>query len=313
MKQEKYKAPKLTKNDFEKIFPNEDACLHKIFTLKYKNTHTCEKCNKSFKYHKLNNQKLYSCQWCGHNIAPMANTIFHKSPTPLKDWFYAIHLFLNGKKGISAMQLQREIAVTYKTAWRMLHKIREAMSDDDDDISGGLKGIVECDEVYIGGKAENKHMSKRIVAKGIYEKMVIFGMVERGGSVKALKVNDAKANTLISEINKTIQEGSIVMTDDHKSYHAISNRYNHRRVNHSKNEYVKDGFTNTREEGYETFKIHTNTIEGFWATLKRGVNGIYHHISNKYAQSYINEFAFRYNNRENSNVFDLVLEKSVLM
>ena len=82
---EKYKAPKLTKNDFERIFPNEDACLHKIFTLKYKNTHTCEKCNKSFKYHKLNNQKLYSCQWCGHNIAPMANTIFHKSPTPLKD------------------------------------------------------------------------------------------------------------------------------------------------------------------------------------------------------------------------------------
>jgi transposase-like protein len=300
--------------EFNKKFPTEEACIQYFIKIRYKDGIKCNHCgSQKYVYRATHNKKCFVCHACKNGFSIFSGTIFEKSDTDLRKWMYAIHLFLNAKKGISAMQLQRVIAVTYKTAWRMLHKIREAMSDDDDDISGGLKGIVECDEVYIGGKAENKHMSKRIVAKGIYEKMVIFGMVERGGSVKALKVNDAKANTLISEINKTIQEGSIVMTDDHKSYHAISNRYNHRRVNHSKSEYVKDGFINTREEGYKTFKIHTNTIEGFWATLKRGVNGIYHHISNKYAQSYINEFAFRYNNRENSNVFDLVLEKSVLM
>ncbi len=210
--------------------------------------------------------------------------------------------------------LQREISVTYKTAWRMLQKIREAMKNEDDDNDKGmLSGLVEVDECYIGGSAENKHMLERIKARGIFEKMIVLGMVQRDGGVKAVKIDNTKSKTLIAEINKNIKEGSIVITDEHKGYYSMGNNYNHQCVNHSQGEYVKEHSFESREKGYTKFKVHTNTIEGFWATLKRGINGIYHHISNKYANNYIAEFCFRYNNRDNKDIFDLVLQRSIMI
>jgi transposase-like protein len=300
--------------EFNKKFPTEQACVEYFIKTRYKDGIKCNHCgSQKYVYRATHNKKCFVCHACKNGFSIFAGTIFEKSSTDLRKWMYAIHLFLNGKKGISALQLKREIGVTYKTAWRMLKKIREAMGNDDDDMSG-LKGIVECDEVYLGGRAENKHMNARIKAKGIFEKMCVFGMIERGGDVKALRVNDAKANTLISEINKSIQQGSIVMTDEHKGYNSISGfKYNHRTVNHSVSEYVKDGFVNTREGGFKKFKVHTNTIEGFWATLKRGIKGNFHHISKKYLQDYVNEFAYRYNNRENNNLFEGLLNRMVLV
>ena len=156
-------------------------------------------------------------------------------------------------------------------------------------------------------------MNDRIKAKGICEKMIILGMIEREGNIKVIKIDDTKAKTLINEINKNIKDGSVVITDEHRGYHSMSSSYNHHRVNHSQGKYVKEHSFESREKGYTKFKVHTNAIEGFCATLKRGVFGIYHHISNKYAENYISEFCFRYNNRNNVNVFDLVLSKSILV
>ncbi len=302
--------------EFLKKFPTELACIQNYIKIRYGNKVKCNHCkSENSVYHIEKHPKNFICHNCNNTFSIFKDTIFEKSCTDLRKWMYAIHLFLNGKKGISALQLKREIVVTYKTAWRILQKIREAMKNEDDNDSNGglLSGFVEVDECYIGGKAENKHMHERIKAKGIFEKMIILGMVERNGSIKAMKIDDTKAKTLINEINKNIKDGSVVITDEHRGYHSMSREYNHHRVNHSQGQYSREHTQETREEGLKKFKVHTNTIEGFWATLKRGVFGIYHHISNKYAENYISEFCFRYNNRNNVNVFDLVLRKSILV
>jgi transposase-like protein len=267
--------------EFLKKFPTELACTQHYIKIRYGNKVKCNHCKcENSVYHIEKHPKNFICHNCNNTFSVFKDTIFEKSCTDLRKWMYAIHLFLNGKKGISALQLKKEIGVTYKTAWRMLQKIREAMGNDDNDSEGGF---VEVDECYIGGKAENKHMYERI-----------------------------KAKTLINEINKNIKEGSIVITDEHKGYHSVSSDYQHCKVNHSQDEYSREESFENREKGYTKFKVHTNTIESFWATLKRGIYGISHYISNKYNENYIAEFCFRYNNRMNENVFDLVLSKSIL-
>lgn len=182
----------------------------------------------------------------------------------------------------------------------MLQRIREVM--DDSGSNGKFTGTCEIDETHVGGKAQNMHMSKRIKANGVFEKSVVMGIVNRDTKqVKGIKVDDATSYSLINQINSNINTDSIVITDEHKSYHSMSNEYNHKTVNHSKGEYVKDSSTNKRGEERKAFKVHTNSIEGFWSQLKRGINGIYHWASKKHIQKYVNEFAYRYNNKEFSD------------
>ena len=296
--------------EFLKKFPTELACIKHFIEVRYKGNIECHHCKSKQVYHRDDFPKMFQCASCGNSFSIFKNTIFEHSPTDLRKWFYAIHLFLNGKKGISALQLKREISVTYKCAWRMLHKIREAMSDNNDNNQDGmLKGFVEMDECYIGGKHENMHASKKQKAKA---KAVVFGMVERDGRVKAFHVKSSKTYDLQPSIYANVQEGSVVLTDESKSYHVLHWNYKHHAVNHSKKEYVKSKKVKFNNEKAELLKIHTNTIEGFWGTLKRGVYGIYHHVSEKYLQNYVNEFCFRYNNRKNAGMFDLVLEGAIL-
>lgn len=297
MKQEKYKAPRLTKRDFEALFPNEEACLHKIFTLRYKNATVCEKCHKSFKYHKLNKQKLYSCQWCGHNIAPTSNTIFHKSSTPLKDWFYAIYLFSVSKNGVSAKELERQLGVTYKCAYRIGQRIR-SLFDGDIDI---LKSIVEVDETYYGGKETNKHKSKRTQntqGRSTKTKTPIVGAVERNGDVIAKVVENTESKVVVDFINENIEKGSEINTDEYRPYNKISRHgYIHKVIDHSKKMYCVDG-------------VSTNAMEGFWSQLKRSIHGTYHSLSAKHLQNYVNEFVFRYNHRRsNQHIFISLIEQ----
>jgi len=287
--------------EYKKKFPSQNKIVEHFIKIRYGDDFKCRHCGSEDIY-PTHDRKKMQCPACKNTFSIFKDTIFENSSTDLKKWFYAIHLFLNGKKGISALQLQREIGTTYKTAWRMLHQIRKAMGnkkkdDDDDDF---MTGIIEIDETYLGGKAENKHMSKRIAAKGIFEKSVILGMLSRNKEVRAFKIDNAKTNTIYPYILENVAENSQIITDEHKAYYWLQARYRHQSVNHSKGEYKKgDNF-------------HTNSLEGFWATMKRGIYGIYHHISSKYTQNYVNEFCFRYNNRGNKGMFDLVLKQAIL-
>lgn len=291
---------------FLKKFPTEQAIVDYYIKTRYsKELPHCNHCG-SIKVYSYSNEKMmkfFRCAECNRDFSIFKGTIFENSCTDLRKWFYAIHLFLNGKKGISALQLQREIGTTYKTAWRMLRQIRLAMGnkkkkdDDDDDF---MNTVIEMDETYIGGKAENKHMSERVAAKGIFEKSVVFGMLERDKEVRAFVVDDAKRDTLMAKIYENVKMGSEIITDEHKAYYWLYSQFKHQVVNHSRGEYKKGA------------DAHTNSIEGFWSTLKRGVYGIYHHVSKKHLQLYVNEFAFRYNNRNNEFIFDKLVGATIL-
>ena len=204
----------------------------------------------------------------------------------------AIYLITNHKKGISSVQLSKDIGVTQKSAWFMLHRLRHANKTN----SFEFQGTVEADECYIGGNESNKHTKDKFKS----EKSVVFGIVERESKqAKSFVVESAKYHDLAQHIIKNVEMGSTLITDEHSSYRTLKTYYKHKTICHSAKEYVsKDD-------------IHTNSIESFWSTLKRGIYGIYHHVSKKHLQNYVNEFCFRYNNRENTMSFDLVLENSI--
>ena len=267
-----------TIKQFNNDFPSEAVCLDTIFQNRYGDLTTCPKCGVTdTKFYRVKQRKCYACMHCGHQLHPTAGTIFHKSDTPLKSWFFAIFLFSNSKNGVSAKELERHLGVTYKTAWRMAKQIRLLMAED----SGTLSGTVEADETYIGGRATGE--GRQGPRSG--GKQIVFGMTERKGKASAKVVPDTKLKTLMNLVETTVERGSELMTDDsHSLWVADKAGYRHNVIVHSKKEYVQGN-------------VHTNTIEGFWSQLKRSIDGTYHAVSPKYLQHYVNEFAFRYNYR----------------
>ncbi|MDE1970781.1 MAG: IS1595 family transposase [Patescibacteria group bacterium] len=249
-----------TINNFKKEFPDEKACLDYIFAKKYPNAK---------QYYFVKGRKCYANPQ-GQQLHPLVGTIFEKSSTPLTLWFYAIFLFASSKNGVSAKELQRQLGVTYKTAWRIAHQVRALMAQDGDKLSG----IVEVDETYIGGYRKG--------GKGGKDKTPVFGMVSRGGAVKTKTLSARETHLILKEIKKNIATGSAIVSDKFGVYKKTTKLgFTHSSVNHWKKEYARGA-------------THTNTIEGFWSQLKRSLSGTYHSVSRKYLQSYVNEFSFRY-------------------
>jgi len=296
---------------FEK-FPTELSVIEYFIGVRYPDGVTCPHCGavKYKIYREPKYPKIFNCKNCFNTFSIFKDTIFEKSDTDLRKWFYAIHLMLNSKKGISGYQLQREIKVTYKTAWRMLKKIREAMSNEDLEL---FREISEIDETYVGGKPrkqskkddDNDKPQGGLRGRGT-NKTPVIGIVNRALNKVVAKVatmneegKKLSGKQLIAFIKETVEAESTIYSDEFTGYSQVSkNGYNHERVDHSKE--------------YAVGSIHTNSIESFWSVLKRGIIGIYHHVSTKYLQLYVNEFAFRWNNRESKDMFGLVAKQSII-
>lgn len=282
---------------FMRDFPDDATCLEWLWTSRHApdGTHAeCPKCacERAFeRYETAQQRQSWTCTACGHHLHPTAGTIFHKSSTSLQLWFYAMYLMTSTRCGISAKQLERELGVTYKTAWRMAHLIRnELMTQDDTPMSGP----VEADETYIGGKRRGRR------GRGALGKTPVLGVVQRGGRVMATTVPNVKRSTLMPKVIERVLPESVIFTDELSSYTGLDKSgYYHRRIAHSAGVYVSGD-------------IHTNTIEGFWSLVKRGISGVYHSVSAKHLQSYLDEYAWRYNHRhEDQSLFELLLLRTV--
>ena len=279
----------LTVTDFFRQFPTDDACLEHLWNVRFGDEVECGKCGKVGKFYRLRKEPAYSCPRCGDHIHPMVGTPFAKSRTPLQKWFYAMYLFTTTRHGVAAKELQRQLGVTYKTAWRMGHEIRKFMAKADGETP--LGGIIEVDETYIGGKRSG---GKR--GRGAPNKTVVFGMLERDGDVMANVVPNVQKKTLQPIIKENVENGSRVNSDELKSYSGLSKAgFEHETVNHGAGEYV-DG------------DCHVNGIEGFWARLKLSIRGTHVHVSRKHLQTYVKEFEYRYNMRKRpERMFDRLL------
>lgn len=281
-------SQKLTVSQFFARFPDDDKCLEHVMNVRYGLRHVCQACGVEATFHKLKDRKAYSCAQCGDHVYPCAGTIFQDSRTSLQSWFYAIYLFVVTRHGVSGKELQRGLGVTYKTAWRMGQQIRKLMESTD--TFEALKGHVEIDESFIGGKTPGRP------GRTPGAKTIVLAMIERGGRTVAGVIPDAKTKTIKPIILETIEPGATISTDELMSYGLLKKHgYEHGTVTHSHKQYV-DG------------KHHVNSVESFWRLFKASVRGTHIHVSPKYMDRYLNEFTFRANHREKQNaMFDLLI------
>jgi transposase-like protein len=295
VKQHIKKELRYSMRDFNNEFPNDSACLDYIAAQRLpEGIGMCPACKVERKHHRVGNRTAYACDHCGHHFYPLTGTIFEKSSTPLKTWFYAMYLMGSTRCGISAKQVQRETGVTYKTAWRMFNQIRTLLSDGDLQLEGST---VEVDETYMGGRRKG---NRGRPMTGDKKKVPVVGIVQRNGRVIAKHVKNVTAKTLVGLIRKHVVPGSVVYTDEYNAYNTVAKgkRYIHKRIKHSSGIYVRGD-------------IHTNTVEGLWSLIKRGIGGVYHSVSPDNLQSYLDEYCFRYNRRHEGNLqFKAILERA---
>lgn len=282
-----------------KQFPTQEGCVKHLEQKRWGDKPVCVYCG-SINTNPLVKELRHHCNGCRKSFSVTVGTIFHKTHAPLQKWFLLISLMQNAKKGLSACQAARDIEMNRPTVWSMMHRIRKAMKDD----SSLLSGIVEMDETYVGGKPRKQNKKDDDIKtppspRGrATKKTPVVGMVERGGNVKAKSTSkfELKFLDFLKFIRKNVDVAeTLLVTDEYKAYKNMNNVMPHYSINHSKE--------------YAQGDIHTNSIESFWAILKRGIMGQFHWISKKYLDQYIDEFCYRYNarNMENSTMFGMTL------
>ena len=276
----KTKVPTL--RQFQDRFPTEESCLDHLMRTRFGERHDCAKCGKSAKFYRVAKRRSYACEWCGAQVYPTASTPFDRTRTSLRDWFFVMFQFCASRNGVAAKEVERQLGMTYKTAWRMCHEIRKYMAVvDGDGPLGGFTKQVEVDETYIGGKVDARD------GHALSNKTVVMGMLERGGNVMTAIVPDRKMNTLVPMVKANVKPHTTVHTDDWVAYGTIgAHGFYHQRVNHLAGEYVSPtGAT-------------VNAIEGFWAQIKRSIHGTHIHVSRKHLAKYLGEFEYRWNMRQ---------------
>ena len=280
------KFSKYTIKEFRKDFNSDTVCLKFIFKQFYGHLPDFDK------YYQITGRKEFVHSITGQHISPLANTIFHKSSTPLTTWFEIIYKFANSRNGVSAMEIMRDFGMTYKCAWRIAKQVR-TLFDDNSASVGGTGSKVEIDEMYVGGIEGNKHSSKRTGNKATQGKTAVLGAIERKTETTKSKVitrvvDDTTNSSVAPFIRGKVELGSTVYTDEYKGYKNLKYQgYEHATINHSQGEYVSGD-------------VSTNGIESFWSLVKNGIRGTYKMVSPKYLQQYVNEFAFRYNHNHSS-------------
>ena len=289
--------------EFMQEFPDDAACLEHLWRSRYSEDgeHAdCPKCERERvfkKYATKQGRQSWTCTGCGHHIHPTAGTIFAKSSTSLHLWYYAMYLMASTRCGISAKQLERELGVSYKTAWRMFNRIRnELMADEEGE---ALFGDVEVDETSWGGRPRSKHKTRAEAAAFREAKPTILGMVERGGRIRCRVIPSRRGPALSKEVTANVNPAAMIFTDDWPAYKLLRGQFlDHRIINHSTGEYVQGD-------------VHTNTIEGFFGNMKTGMRGTYKKVSRKWLQSYLDEYAYRYSHRNDTRaMFSGLLDKA---
>jgi transposase-like protein len=276
-------------SEFMRDFPDDATCLELIWRRRYSpdGTHAlCPKCDqeRTFKKYPLKNRKTaWTCTTCSHHVHPLVGTIYEKSSTSLQLWFYAMYLMSSTRCGISAKQLERELGVTYKTAWRMFHLIRTQLMGQE--TTEPLEGIVETDETFVGGKPRKHQRGTKAEARSLWweSKTIVWGAVERDGKVRAEIIPFSGAGDIRPRVLDNVKADATLYSDGFNVYRTMG--YNHAWVDHQAEEYVRG-------------PVHTQTIEGFWSIMKGGLNGVYRGaVSKRFLQSYVDEYAFHYNYR----------------
>jgi len=291
--------------DVTKTYAVDETCLDLLENLRWPDGVRCLKCG-SDKLSRITRKgrnknkrtRLFQClnPECKHQFTPTAGTIFADSHLPLSKWFLAVGLMINAKKGLSAKQMQRGLGVGYQTAWYLCHRIRKAMEEGD---LPKFTGVVEVDETYVGGKSKNMHKDvreRKITGTGVMDKAPVFGIIQRGGKVEAYSVPNVKKTVLVGKImDRVSTDAEMVVSDELKSYSGLGKSYRHEVINHIR-EWVRGN-------------IHTNTMENFWSLFKRGLMGSFHKVSVKHLPRYLAEFTYRFNRREEQDLFMMTVAR----
>ncbi|WP_029087780.1 IS1595 family transposase [Brevundimonas aveniformis] len=270
-----------------RAFPDEQAAIDHLTAIRWAGGKYCPLCGNADEKRigTLTGTNTHKCYACRKRFSIKVGTIFQDTKLPLRTWFAAIWMITNHPKGIASTTLAKDLGITQKTAWFVLHRLRHAARTDS--FNAPLSGDVEVDETFVGGRESNKHANKKLrLGRGGLGKAVVLGMIQRDGEFRAGVVTDVKKTTLQGIVRQHVTPGSNVYTDESKSYIGLQGDYNHHTVNHQKGEYVRQFFA------------HTNTIEGVWALLKRQIIGVHHWVSPKHLDRYVGEMTFRFNRRE---------------